>query len=93
MVFFRRQLYDRLRGGVQGFDNSTVGEIVDVAEDVPVGGRTRIAIRGSRWTATNVGAIAIDAGGQARVVAVSGAKLDIEPMSAERIPPTEDPEG
>ncbi len=92
MVFFRRKLYDRLRGGVQGFDNSTVGEVVDVAEDVPIGGRTRIAMRGSRWAATNVGTTALVAGGQARVVAVRGVKLEIAPMSADP-KPVEDTDG
>lgn len=86
MVFFRRKLYDRLRGGAQGFDNSTVGEVVVVAQDVPVGGRTRVDMRGSRWTANNVGIEAIDAGAQARVVAVSGATVDIESISSDRTP-------
>ncbi len=90
MVFFRRKLYDRLRGGAQGFDNSTVGEIVEVAEEVPAGGRTRVAMRGTQWTATNVGTMAMDAGAQARVVAVSGATVDIEPMSVDRALSAED---
>ena len=90
MVFFRRKLYDRLRGGAQGFDNSTVGEIVEVAEEVPAGGRTRVAMRGTQWTATNVGTMAMDAGAQARVVAVSGATVDIEPMSLDRTLSAED---
>ena len=90
MVFFRRKLYDRLRGGAQGFDNSTVGEIVEVAEEVPAGGRTRVAMRGTQWTATNVGTMAMDAGAQARVVAVSGATVDIEPMSVDRTLSAED---
>lgn len=82
MVLFRRKLYDRLRGSAQGFDNSTVGETVDVTEDVPAGGRTRVAMRGSRWQATNVGAEAIRAGARARVVAVIGTTVDIEPVSS-----------
>lgn len=82
MVLFRRKLYDRLRGSAQGFDNSTVGETVDVTEDVPAGGRTRVAMRGSRWQATNVGAEAIRAGARARVVAVTGTTVDIEPVSS-----------
>ena len=80
MVLFRRKLYDRLRGSAQGFDNSTVGETVDVTEDVPAGGRTRVAMRGSRWRAKNVGPEAIGAGAQARVVAVSGTTVEIEPV-------------
>lgn len=80
MVFFRRKLYDRLRGSAKGFDNSTVGEIVEVAENVPAGGRTRVEMRGSQWTATNVGTAEMDAGARARVIAVSGASVDIEPV-------------
>lgn len=83
MVLFRRKLYDRVHGSAPGFDNSTVGEIVDVAEDVPAGGRTRVAMRGSRWRATNVGTDTISAGARARVVAVSGATVDIESASSE----------
>ena len=83
MVFFRRKLYDRLRGGAQGFDNSTVGEVVEVADDVPAGGRTRVAMRGSEWTATNVGTVAIDAGTRARIVGLSGAAVNIVAMSAD----------
>ena len=83
MVFFRRKLYDRMRGGAQGFDNSTVGEVVELTEDVPPGGSTRIDMRGSRWTATNVGTAPMGAGARARVVAVSGAGVDILPMSAQ----------
>ncbi len=86
MVFFRRKLYDRLRGGAQGFDNSTVGEVVEVAEDVPAGGRTRVAMRGSEWTANNVGTVAIDAGTQARIVGLSGAAVNIVAMSADSTP-------
>ena len=86
MVFFRRKLYDRARGGAQGFDNSTVGEVVEVAEDVPAGGRTRVAMRGSEWTATNVGTAAIDAGTQARIVGLSGAAVNIVAMSADPTP-------
>lgn len=86
MVFFRRKLYERLRGGVPGFDNSTVGEIVELAEDVPAGGSTRIDMRGSQWTATNVGNSAMGAGARARIVSVSGASVDIVPMSAQAKP-------
>ena len=86
MVFFRRKLYDRLRGGAQGFDNSTVGEVVEVGEDVPAGGRTRVAMRGSEWTANNVGTVAIDAGTQARIVGLSGAAVNIVAMSADPTP-------
>ena len=89
MVLFRRKLYERMRGG-EGFDNSTVGEVVEVAEDVPAGGRTRVAMRGSRWTATNVGTTALQAGDQARVVSVSGASVDIASPEETKTEPSED---
>ena len=82
MVFFRRKLYDRLRGGVGGFDGSTVGAVVDVAEDVAPGSATRVGMRGSQWTAINVGTAALAAGSQARVVAVKGTSLDVEPLAS-----------
>lgn len=92
MLFFRRKLYERLRGGVRGFDNSTVGEIVELAEDVPAGGTTRIDMRGSQWTATNVGTTPMGAGARARIVSVSGASVDIVPMSGQATPVAENPD-
>ena len=37
MVLFRRKLYERVRGSAPGFDNSTVGETVDVTEECAAG--------------------------------------------------------
>lgn len=90
VVFFRRRLYERLRGGAPGFDGSTVGETVEVTEYVPVGGMTRLAMRGSQWTATNIGMSAIDAGTRAKVVAVTGATVEIKPMVVDRTPSADD---
>ena len=84
MLFFRRKLYERMRG--RGFDNSSVGEIVELAEEVPAGGSTRVEMRGSQWTATNVGNTPMGAGVKARIVAVRGAGIDIVPMSAKNPP-------
>ncbi len=78
MVFFRDRLYERWRGNAPGFDGSGVGERVEVAEDVPSGGRTRVAMRGSQWDATNVGASPIASGTVAEVVAHDGNRLDIK---------------
>ena len=86
MVLFRKKLYDRVRGGLPGFDNAGDGEVVQVTEDVPRRGRTRVAMRGSEWTATNVGSGAIAAGAQARVVATKGTTLRIEALADETQP-------
>ena len=78
MVLFRQKLYQRFRGGAPGFDGSAVGTLVAVTEDVPRGGRTRVRLRGSEWTATNVGPSPIAAGADARVVEADGVDLSIE---------------
>ena len=38
MVLFRGRLYDRIRGGLPGFEYKVAGRIVSVSEDVPRGG-------------------------------------------------------
>ena len=81
MVLFRRKLYDRVRGGLPGFDNASTGAVAEVLEDVAAGGRTRVELRGSHWTATNVGATAIAAGAQARVVETKGTHVTIEALN------------
>ncbi len=85
MVLFRQKLYDRLRGGAAGFDGSAAGATVAVKEVVPPGGRTRVRLRGSQWTAVNVGAVPIASGADARVVESDGLELRIEGLSREPI--------
>ena len=78
MVLFRQRLYVKLRGGAVGFENTAVGALVAVGENVPRGGQTRVRLRGSQWTAVNVGTASIAAGTDARVVAADGVELSIE---------------
>lgn len=82
MVFFRRRLYAKLRPPAPGFDASPLGERVDVAEDVAVGARTRVDLRGSQWDAVNVGDADLVAPTQAEVVAQRGTALDIRSVAA-----------
>lgn len=77
MVFFRKKLYDRIRGNLPGFDSRSEGEVVNVSEDVPRGGRTRVELCGTLWTATNIGADVIPAGAQARVVRTRSTQVEI----------------
>ncbi len=80
MVLFRKRLYDKLKGDAPGFDGTPAGEVIEVTEAVGVGARTRVQLRGSQWTATNVGQAPIAAGSSARVVGSRGAGLEIEPL-------------
>lgn len=81
MALFRDRVYKRLRGNLPGFDNSPAGAIVDVANTVERGGETRIRLRGSQWSARNVGDSAIAAGAQARVVGAQGTVLEITALA------------
>lgn len=82
MLLFREKLYKRLRN-VPGFDNAAAGPrgTVAVGEDVPPGGSTRVALRGTEWDARNVGATPIKAGEQAEVLKTEGAMLQIASAS------------
>ena len=78
MVLFRGRLYDRIRGGLPGFEYTVDGRVVSVEEEVSRGGQTRVNLQGSQWPAVNVGPEPIPAGGRARVVRRDGMNLSIE---------------
>ncbi len=80
MVLFRQRLYDKLRGRTKEFQGNSIGTLVSVNENVPPDGRTRVRLRGSQWTAVNVGGAPIESGSEARVVAADGVELGIEAM-------------
>lgn len=81
MPLFRKRLYQKLRGQAPGFDGSPAGETVLVSEPVGVGEQTRVELRGSQWTATNVGSAPIAAESRARVVGTRGVGLGIEALA------------
>lgn len=78
MFTFRRQLYEKIRGNVEGFRESLSGETVTVVQDLAAGGESRLEYRGTQWTVRNVGAAPIVAGSRARVVKAEGLTLHIE---------------
>ena len=77
MVLFRERLYKKLRGGAVGFEDSTIGSLVDITSDVSPGASTRVRMRGSEWTAINIGQETIPAGRQARIKEVDGLILKV----------------
>ena len=74
---FRKTLYEKIRGGMEGFRESLAGEKITVPADLEAGKDTRIAHRGSDWTALNVGETDIAGGSKATVVKVDGLTLHI----------------
>ena len=81
MVLFRRKLYERFRGGLPAFGNSLIGATVSPSDDVSPGGRCRVRLRGSTWSAENAGAAPIKGGQNAKVVATDGTLLKITSVS------------
>lgn len=77
MVFFREKLYNKFRGGLAGFRDSGIDSLVEVSEEVPPNGETRVKLRGSQWTATNIDSQAIRPGAKAKVVEIDGVRLKI----------------
>lgn len=78
MFTFRAQLYEKIRGNVEGFRETLAGESIDVDDDLASGEETRLEYRGSEWTARNSGSATIAAGSRAKVVKVDGLTLFIE---------------
>ena len=75
---FRKSLYEKIRVGAVGFRESITGESIELDAELPPGGEARIAFRGTRWTARNVGTLPIASGSRARVVKVDGLTLHVE---------------
>ena len=79
MVLFRQKCYSLLRGDGGGaeFRHPAVGAVVAVEEDLAPGGRTRVRLQGTEWTAVNVGPDSIPRGVGAVVVDTDGVALEI----------------
>lgn len=76
---FRRPLLERMRLRDPGADDvdSVVGTVAVAADLMPPGAVGRAELRGTPWSARNVGDISIDPGQRCRVVAVQGLMLEL----------------
>jgi inner membrane protein len=78
LALFRKPFLQWMRRGEhQGAVDSLVGEVAIAAGPIEPGGHGRAELRGSTWSARNVGVVALAAGGRCRVVAVRGLELEI----------------
>jgi len=75
---FRKSLYEKIRGGAAGFNETLAGNAVKVQAELAPGAETRLDYRGTKWTARNVGDAPITAGTRATVVEVDGLTLRIK---------------
>jgi inner membrane protein len=77
---FRRPLLGYLRTGAGRDDvDSLVGAVAISEGPILPGGHGRAELRGTTWSARNVGQALLAAGQRCRVVAVEGLTLDITP--------------
>jgi hypothetical protein len=81
MVMFRKQLYQKIRGGGIGFDASPTGDILKLEETLQPGGSCRMAHRGTTWTILNKGSETIEKGSSVQVASVEGLTLVIGPAT------------
>lgn len=78
MLFFRKRVYRLLRRDVADLPNDMEREDFAVPVGLPPGGTCRVELRGSTWTARNVGSGPIPPGTRVRVVGVDGITLRVE---------------
>jgi len=74
---FRQPLLARIQMREKDDVDSFVGEVAVAAAEIPPGGHGRAELRGTTWSAHNVGPTSLRAGQRSRVVAVHGLTIDI----------------
>ena len=75
---FRKNLYQKIRGGAVGFRETISGNTVNIKADLAAGSESRADFRGTKWTVRNIGSEPIVAGTRAKVVKVDGLTLHVE---------------
>ncbi|MEO7387436.1 MAG: NfeD family protein [Gammaproteobacteria bacterium] len=81
MLFFRKRVYRLLRRDVPDMADDMLRQELQLPVGLPVDGTCRVELRGSTWTARNVGLAAIPPGAKARVVGVDGITLRVEAIN------------
>ena len=78
LALFRRPLLERMRKAERPDTvDSLVGEVAVATTPISAGQHGRAELRGSTWSARNVGEGPVDVGQRCRVVAVRGLELDV----------------
>ena len=78
MLFFRKRVYRLLRREVPDMANDMLLEQLQLPVGLPIDGTCRVELRGSTWTARNVGTEPIPPGVKVRIVGVDGITLRVE---------------
>ena len=78
MVFFRKQLYAKLRGSGVGYETGPAGEIVTVEQVLQPGETGRLAYRGTEWTVLNSSDQSFEQGQHVQISSVDGLTLKLD---------------
>ncbi len=82
MFGVRRQLYGRLVGSPPPMYEVVVGEVATVSETIEPGALGRAQLRGTEWTARNVGRSVLSEGQRARIERVENLVIDLQAEEA-----------
>ncbi|MBW2271995.1 MAG: NfeD family protein [Deltaproteobacteria bacterium] len=77
LLVFRGRFYQKLRGEALERSEGVVGEVGSVEADIAPGAVGRIELRGTTWSARNVGEQVLRRGARARVDSTSGLTVDV----------------
>ena len=77
MVFFRKKLYQKLRGDGVGYEVGPAGEFVQMTETLQPGDSGRLSFRGTDWTVVNDGDTTVEKGSRLRISRVDGLTLKV----------------
>jgi membrane protein implicated in regulation of membrane protease activity len=75
MVFFRKRVYQKLRGGGVGYEVGPAGDFVEMTETLKPGDTGRLSYRGTDWTVINDGNTTVNKGSKVRISRVDGLTL------------------
>jgi membrane protein implicated in regulation of membrane protease activity len=76
---FRRKLYERIHESSPEVSEGVAGEWALASEPIEAGAMGRVELRGSPWSARNIGEKAIERGGRVLVVRTEGLVLLVRP--------------
>jgi membrane protein implicated in regulation of membrane protease activity len=76
---FRKRLQSRFQNPPSSTVDSLVGALAITQEPLAPGVVGRVEVRGSTWSARNVGHVALETGQRARVASVDGLTLGVVP--------------
>jgi membrane protein implicated in regulation of membrane protease activity len=77
LMVFRARVYGKLRGTQAPGHETIVGEVAVALGEMPPGGMGHAELRGTSWSARNVGIQPIPSGARAQVVRVQGLVIDV----------------